>query len=130
MTLSEPKSMLDLVSRLKADGYFSVHWKQTAKGLRADVQGKISIPADDNKMNICMIHGNAVKLRCETYLGQQDRGFRILAVHPCFLCATADPGASTPPEVIPAPSEEPKRLRAATMLRIPRRVPRRSGLLS
>jgi len=86
MHSSPAPDLIPLVAKLKADGYFPVHWVAHAKGVRVhQTGGKVSIPSSYTKGRVCMVHGNLVKVRHET--GGKDRGIRILDVQPCLFCS-------------------------------------------
>lgn len=82
-------SLERVVGRLKGKGYFPVHWVVHSKGLRAAFfgPGKVAVPSENAKDNICMRHGNLVKVQHETFPDRSDRGIRILDVIPCPFCA-------------------------------------------
>lgn len=82
----EDEALVKLVARLKARGYLPVHWYKKVKGLRATLTGKIAIPADESIQNICLNHGNLVRVIAETHRGYRTKGVRILEVVPCVFC--------------------------------------------
>jgi hypothetical protein len=135
MPLPDSELLIRLASRLKSDGYVPAHWIRTEKGLRADLPGKFPIPSKDSLSNVCMVHGNPVKVLRETYPGQQSKGIRILSVHPCLFCnpseieavIPASPKLEVSSSARNATANGPKK---AAKPRKQRRIPNRSGVIS
>lgn len=79
------EQLLDLVATLKRLGFTHAYWEKTSQGLRAEGPGKFQVPSHSTARNVCLVHGNPVRVLRET-CPARNKGVRILSVHPCPLC--------------------------------------------
>ena len=84
--MTESWKIKEVVKLLTSRGFEPYLWKETPRGYRADLKGKVTVPSAYTTNRVCLAHGNMAKFRQETHPGDRTKGIRILDVIPCLVC--------------------------------------------